>query len=857
VGDKSSSHWPITLTNGVAAVFNVFLPVALVRILSPDQIGQYKVFFLYVMLSPALFLTSGLTNGLYHWVGKYPEAKAEVRQSWTFLAGICLALSATGLIFSRPLAALLRIPSLDLRLFLIAVPFAVGSLFLEDLMIARGDIWTGSFYSAGFNVIRAASILAAAWWARNVESVLWVFLAGSVLRVLVEWRLVSTSGEIKLIFSREKSANVLRYALPVSLAALAGLALANVDQMILSFRLSPAKFAFYAMGCLSLPPLEIFETSVNRVLIPGLSRAFAAREFSRASALFADAVSELWRFLLPATLGLMIYSSPIIQILFTPRYLAAAGYLRFYALYYLFYSLPFDAVARARGDSGWILRMSLLFAPLSLLATWLAIGRWGAMGALMAVLAIKLVMRLYSLTYDHRCFAASYAEFLPFKEILLQTGLASAAAACSLLLRPLFSDPRHWFLVTGPLFTLVYFGGTYGLFLRRHFAASGPIHVLELSQSLGFGGLERAVYALSRTLSRHERFKVLVAVYDHEDGQPSLAAQFEEEGIPLVRWQKGKGFSFRNVFRLVYMIFSEKTRILHVHDLGPLIYGSLAKLFSFGRVRLVLTLHTLLDIQQNRRYRLYYKLFLHFADRIIAVSPGVEAGLLALGISPARISVIPNGASFSLRTRGREPTEKLALRKQILPELAPDLYAARWMLCLARLHPGKGQDIVLNLWSALPPSVRAESVLFFVGQETKAGYLEWLRQRIVSSPDASRIIITGPSERVQEWIQSSDLFISGSLLEGMPLAPLEAAGCGLPTLLSDIEGHRFLDPWVRYFDPQKPDEGARKILEILQMLKDEEGNKLSETRWESAAPLRQMWGVPTMTASYAEAFESA
>jgi glycosyltransferase involved in cell wall biosynthesis len=264
-----------------------------------------------------------------------------------------------------------------------------------------------------------------------------------------------------------------------------------------------------------------------------------------------------------------------------------------------------------------------------------------------------------------------------------------------------------------------------------------------------------------------------------------------------------------------------------------------------------------LDIEQNRQYRFYYRFFLHFADRIIAVSPGVEAGLLALGVSPARITVIPNGATFSLRTHGVESVEKLALRKQILPELSPDRYATRWMLCLARLHPGKGQDIVLDLWSALPHSVRTEMTLFFVGQETKAGYLEILRKRIACLPDQSRIIITGPSERPQDWIESADIFISGSLLEGMPLAPLEAAGSGLPTLLSDIEGHRFLEPWAHYFDPMKPEEGAKKVMEILQMLKNEEETKPLATRWEAAASLRHTWGAAAMTASYAETFEWA
>src|SRR5439155_12143322 len=94
------------------------------------------------------------------------------------------------------------------------------------------------------------------------------------------------------------------------------------------------------------------------------------------------------------------------------------------------------------------------------------------------------------------------------------------------------------------------------------------------------------------------------------------------------------------------------------------------------------------------------------------------------------------------------------------------------------------------------------------------------------TPDNQRIVVVGPSERPQDWIQCSDLFISGSLSEGMPLAPLEAAGHGLPTILSDIKGHRFLESWAYYFNPHKPEEGAIKIAEVLEAL-----DRVGETRY--------------------------
>jgi O-antigen/teichoic acid export membrane protein/glycosyltransferase involved in cell wall biosynthesis len=857
VAVKTSSHWPITLTNGTTAMLMLFLPLGLVRILSPEQLGRYQIFFLYIGISPSLFMTGALNNGVYHWAGKYPGAKPEVRQSWTLLVLLTFLISMIGLTISKPLAFHLNIPPLDLRLFLLAAPFIIASTFLEDLMISRGNIWTGSFYSAGFNLLKVAGFLAAAWWTRKAEALFLFFLGFAVLRTAIGLYLLSQSDETRFLLSRERIRNVLRYSLPVSLSSLAGLGLQNVDKIILSMRLSVVSYASYALGCLSIPPLEILETSVNRVMIPGLSKAFASKKPAEAAALYSEGVAELFRILMPAAVGLMIYSEPIVRILFTTRYLAAATFLRWYALAYLFMSLPYDAVARARGDGHWILRTSILFALFCAPATWFAAGHWGALGALGAMLTSVGGMRLYSLSYSQRHLGLPLSKFLPLREMMFELALAGVAALISILLYPLFSDSRTWFLVTGPLFTIIYFGGVFNDQLRRFSSAPGPIHVLELSQTLCLGGLEKTVYTLSRRLNRDERFNVTVATYDHPDDLPSLIPQFEKDGIRLVQWQKGKGISLGSVFRLLKIIFSEKTRVLHVHDLGPLIYGSLAKLFSLGRVRLFLTVHTLLDIQQNFRYRLYYKFFLLFPDQIIAVSPGVKNGLLAIGVPHERIEVIPNGAIFTRSLAGTSGTEeKKTRRRQILPGLPEDLYACRWILCLARLHPGKGQDVVLDVWRALPENVRTGLSLFLVGQETKAGYMNSLQEKIKNLPDSRRVILVGPSEQPLDWIQLSDLFISGSRLEGMPLAPMEAAGSGLPTLLSEIEGHHYLKPWAHYFDPEKPNEGAKKIVEILETLKNNGETQFFENQWNASSSLREQWGSPAMTKSYAELFQT-
>jgi O-antigen/teichoic acid export membrane protein/glycosyltransferase involved in cell wall biosynthesis len=855
VANKLSSHWPISISNGAAALFNLFLPLALVRVISPDEVGRYKVFFLYVMMSPGLFLVGGLSNGLYHWAGRYPDTKLEVRQSWTWLFLITILISAMGLALIPTLAPLLKMSHEDLQIFFLYCPLGLACTFLEDLMISRGDIWMGSLYGSGFQIFRSASTLAAAYWGRRVEYVLWAFFGSTVLRFLAGYIMVRKSGDVRLIFSRIKSTDVLRYAFPVSLAAFAGVALSNVDQLVLSFRLSPTEFAFYSLGCLTVPPLQILEISVNRVLIPKLSQALSAGQMENAAALFAEGVSELFRILLPATAGLIIFAHPIIRILFTERYSAASHFLRYYAFFYLFMSVPYDAVARARGDGVWILRMALIITPLTILGAWFASARWGAMGALIVFLGSQLGLRVYASIYQQRHLASRYSKMLPVKEMMLLTGWVLLNAGISLALRPLFHDERVWFAVAGLLFSALYFAGTYGFILKRSPRDTEAIPVLEVVQFLNVGGLEKMVYTLSRSLNRDTRFRTIVAQYDQlNDGKDTLLPEFEAAGIPVIHWEKRTGFCPRTVTRLVQIIVSQKQRILHAHDLGPLIYGALAKSLSFNRVHLVLTLHTLLQIEGNPRYRMYYKYFLRFADRIVVVSPSVKAGLIQLGIPPERIVVVPNGVTFYPPLTSF--AEKRNLRESLWPNAASSLYNARWILSMARMYPGKGQDVALAVWRALPPEARAQSALFLIGPSYDRAYRKELTDLLRDIPNPDRVILPGATTHPDRWLQAADIFFSGSSHEGMPLAPLEAVGSGIPSVLSDIPGHEFLKPWASLFALTRPHEGVAKIMEILTTFQEQDGRPQPQRQWESTAVLREKWSETAMAASYMDVFQS-
>ena len=46
-----------------------------------------------------------------------------------------------------------------------------------------------------------------------------------------------------------------------------------------------------------------------------------------------------------------------------------------------------------------------------------------------------------------------------------------------------------------------------------------------------------------------------------------------------------------------------------------------------------------------------------------------------------------------------------------------------------------------------------------------------------------------PRQRVFELLKNADVYVSASSYEGLPVGVLEAMGCGLPCIVSDIEQH--------------------------------------------------------------------
>ena len=155
------------------------------------------------------------------------------------------------------------------------------------------------------------------------------------------------------------------------------------------------------------------------------------------------------------------------------------------------------------------------------------------------------------------------------------------------------------------------------------------------------------------------------------------------------------------------------------------------------------------------------------ADRVIAISESIREELLALGVEPARIRLIPNGVDIPTKTWESQSAH---------------LYGA---VCVANLsqQPLKGLDVLIEAWGMV---VRERSAIrLAIGGKGDSTMLV----KLASECGVAKYVdFLGPVEDVTSLLQQAEAFVLPSRVEGMSNALLEAMALGMPCVATAVSG---------------------------------------------------------------------
>ena len=332
-----------------------------------------------------------------------------------------------------------------------------------------------------------------------------------------------------------------------------------------------------------------------------------------------------------------------------------------------------------------------------------------------------------------------------------------------------------------------------------------PVRILRVITWLPWGGIEKRMVEVLKRIDR-KRFIPMVLCLRSKKGV--YEEELEKAGIPVMKLNFRSRLDPEGIYSLIKVLKKEKVDIIHSHmyraNIPALIAGKIA-----GVKGKIIQIHNIEDWKGKREWWME-RLFFRWADRIVAVSRAVmEYEKKFVNIPPEKEVILYNGIEihdFHLKP-------DLELKRSLgIP------FSAKVIGIVARLHPDKGQDILLEVGREIIREVR-EVYFLLVGE---GGYRRELEKIASREGIKSRVIFTGGVKDPRPYYSIMDISVLPSVREGFCNVILESLASGIPVVASNVGGNPevieegkegFLIPY-----------GDREMLKarILTLLKDEE-----------------------------------
>ena len=345
--------------------------------------------------------------------------------------------------------------------------------------------------------------------------------------------------------------------------------------------------------------------------------------------------------------------------------------------------------------------------------------------------------------------------------------------------------------------------------------------VLHAIWSLELGGSEAMLIDIANRQVREATVALMVGNAVVDEG---LLASLSRD-VPVFRMARPpRSRNPWHLFEIGRQVRTYAPDVLHAHS------ATLISAVPFSRARKVLTVHdTALPMPASvSRY-----------DLVVSISKAVQADLLA---RPTGIpsTVVYNGIDFAA----------------IVPRTWDGPPRPFRLVQVSRLvTEKKGQDVLLQALQLVEKVLGAGSVLAdFIGDGPDRVQLVGMAERL-GLAGRCQFLGSMPRSEVYRHLPGYDLLVQPSRNEGFGLTVVEGIAAGLPVLCADIEGPREIlgnIPHRYLFAPDRPDECARQILQIIENARRPGFGELMAANREA---LRRRFDIDATAAGYLREYE--
>ncbi len=460
--NESLSQQAITLivAKGISFLLTLSIPLLLVRYLSQSEFGAYKQSLL-LYTTVANLLPWGMAQSLYYFIPKSPEHRRGYLANtfiFLFVVGLfaLLACSLSGHLLesyfhSEALAK--SAPLLGIYMF-----FMTASIYAEVALVAENRTRAAAGVIILNEVAKALALIGSALLTHSYAGIMAGLACAAAIRFLIltcyfrrDLAMVKAGPNIELLRKQ------LRYSLPFGLMVLLLFAQDYFHQYYISYTFSPADFAIYAIGCLELPLVDLFYSSIGDVAMVKMAECLRNHDRVGARQTWHEAMIKLAVIFLPLTAYMTVVRKEFIIALFTERYQASAPILLVTLAAMPLTILLVDPVMRVFGETRYLLFITALRLPLTITLVIVSLALMGMIGGVISTSIMVLLARGALLMRIQSLMKCAFKELLPWRNLMLiLVASISAALPAESLLIGLRLTPKFALIVTAPIYGLIF-----------------------------------------------------------------------------------------------------------------------------------------------------------------------------------------------------------------------------------------------------------------------------------------------------------------------------------------------------------------------------------------------------------------
>jgi len=231
----------------------------------------------------------------------------------------------------------------------------------------------------------------------------------------------------------------------------------NLPQYVVAYLSSPATFAIFAVGCLSIPLVDFAASPTSDVMMVRMQETLAEGRPRSVLAIWHETTRKLALLFFPLAAIVVISAREIILLLFSAKYLAAVPIFAIWTMTIPFATLQVDGVLRVFARTRLLLLLNLVRLGIIVSLIQWSLAKFSLVGPVYVILLATFAFKVGALSRMRALLQTTARDLLPWGTLAALLGASVAAGAVAFAVKSQLHAPALPLLIaTSAAFIVLY-----------------------------------------------------------------------------------------------------------------------------------------------------------------------------------------------------------------------------------------------------------------------------------------------------------------------------------------------------------------------------------------------------------------